>query len=133
MDKIDTILCDGANKRKYHQSIQIAAELARRTLNRYYQKTDLTDVSRVAMSESINVSTLVYSKLMYQLPLRLVLHPKYKTVYFQKHGWPDTWIDEAVTLAREIYLESYAEVRVLKVSRPGPDNRVPSPNLKVCE
>ena len=35
------------------------------------------------------------------------MHPRYKTRYFVKSGWEAEWIQEAVDLAREVWLKRY--------------------------
>ncbi|KAF8585589.1 hypothetical protein K439DRAFT_1343206, partial [Ramaria rubella] len=35
------------------------------------------------------------------------LHPWYKTLYFQRQKWPESWIDTAVSLVREQWEKHY--------------------------
>ncbi|KAF8577731.1 hypothetical protein K439DRAFT_1364008, partial [Ramaria rubella] len=36
-----------------------------------------------------------------------VLHPRYKTLYFQQQKWPDSWIDTAIMLLRKHWGKNY--------------------------
>ncbi|TDL15562.1 hypothetical protein BD410DRAFT_732577 [Rickenella mellea] len=37
----------------------------------------------------------------------IVLHPRYKTSYFIKHGWPADWVQTAVDLLRAEWEKNY--------------------------
>ncbi len=51
MDHIDEILTTNAvNKISFKPCIRVAATLAKKTLNRYYDMTDHSEVYRIAMS-----------------------------------------------------------------------------------
>ncbi|KAJ8454957.1 hypothetical protein ONZ45_g19104 [Pleurotus djamor] len=81
MDFMDEKLATLCLDRKYSISVRAALSLAKRTLNKYYDKTDHSEVYRIAM----------------------ILHPRHKLAYFQKAKWQSTWIQTA----REIFLEEY--------------------------
>lgn len=49
MDHIDEWLSDDALKTSYLPCVRAAASLAKKKLNRYYNKTDHTEVYRIAM------------------------------------------------------------------------------------
>ena len=49
MDHIDTHLATAARNPRYSPSIRAALALGKRTLNRYYNKTDHSEVYRIAM------------------------------------------------------------------------------------
>jgi hypothetical protein len=51
MDLIDERLTTYSRNKKYSTSIRAAVRLAKRTLNRYYQLTDTSEVYRIAMGE----------------------------------------------------------------------------------
>lgn len=51
MDLIDERLTSYSLNRKYSSSIRAAVRLAKKTLNRYYQLTDSSEVYRIAMGE----------------------------------------------------------------------------------
>ncbi|KAG1862957.1 hypothetical protein C8R48DRAFT_603268 [Suillus tomentosus] len=52
MDLIDEQLTTYSHNQKYSPSICVAVRLAKRTLNRYYQLTDKSEVYQIAMGES---------------------------------------------------------------------------------
>jgi hypothetical protein len=49
MDHIDSHLTDAAVNAKYPVSIQAALAIGKKTINRYYDKTDHSEVYRIAM------------------------------------------------------------------------------------
>lgn len=49
MDHIDSHLATAAKKKKYPLSIQASLAIGKKTLNRYYDKTDHSEVFRIAM------------------------------------------------------------------------------------
>jgi hypothetical protein len=50
MDHIDSFLATAAKKKKYPRSVQAALAIGKKTLNRYYNKTDDSEIFRIAMS-----------------------------------------------------------------------------------
>lgn len=50
MDKIDEDLATNALSSKYSAAVHVALSVGKKTLNRYYEKTDLSNVYRIAMS-----------------------------------------------------------------------------------
>lgn len=50
MDRIDEVLATGAVNSQYSVSIQAALAMGKKMLNRYYSKTDYSEVYRIAMS-----------------------------------------------------------------------------------
>jgi hypothetical protein len=56
MDCIDETLATNASDSQYSVSIQAALAMGKRTLNRYYGKTDYSEVYRIAMGEYIILS-----------------------------------------------------------------------------
>ncbi|KAG2738578.1 hypothetical protein P692DRAFT_201673926, partial [Suillus brevipes Sb2] len=81
MDLIDETLTTHSMNRQLLPSIRVAAGLAKKTLNRYYELTDSSEVYRIAM----------------------VLHPRHKLAYFKRANWEQQWIDTAETLVRNAY------------------------------
>jgi hypothetical protein len=51
MDRIDEVLASSALDVQFSVSIKAALALGKKTLNRYYSKTDMSDVYRTAMSK----------------------------------------------------------------------------------
>ena len=50
MDKIDEVLATNSLNPKYSAAIVAALSIGKKTLNRYYEKTDLSHIYRIAMS-----------------------------------------------------------------------------------
>ncbi|KAF9537060.1 hypothetical protein CPC08DRAFT_613372, partial [Agrocybe pediades] len=73
MDHINDCMTTKANDPTVSPAIRASLGLAKKTLNRYYSKTDDSRAYRIAM----------------------VLHPKYKFEYFQTAQWEQEWIDAA--------------------------------------
>ncbi|KAG1836175.1 hypothetical protein DFJ58DRAFT_669916 [Suillus subalutaceus] len=86
MDLIDQTLATHTLNNKLLPSIHAAAGLAKKTLNRYYQFTDSSDVYRITM----------------------ILHPRHKLSYFERANWGEDWIETALSLVRDKYSHSYS-------------------------
>ncbi|OJA12661.1 hypothetical protein AZE42_13159 [Rhizopogon vesiculosus] len=76
--------------KKFSPSIRAAVQLAKKTLDRYYQLTDSSEVYRIAM----------------------VLHPHHKLFYFKSAGWEDDWINTAEALVRDEFERSYLDMEI---------------------
>ncbi|THH29942.1 hypothetical protein EUX98_g4230 [Antrodiella citrinella] len=85
MDMIDRHLATAMVNSQYCDAIRSAAKLAKVTLNRYYSKTDMTDIYRIAM----------------------VLHPRHKLEYFITANWDAEWIATAKRITYDKFLNSY--------------------------
>ncbi|GBE82246.1 hypothetical protein SCP_0406300 [Sparassis crispa] len=81
-----------AGEQSVPPAIQSVMGLARTTMNRYYSKTDLSSIYRIAM----------------------VLHPSLKLEYFKQRSWDQTWIDTAENITREEYIAVYEEAATLQ-------------------
>lgn len=103
---MDQVLENGTGNTSLPDSIRVALALARRTLNRYYGKTDLSVAYRVSMCAYIYLLPVHTSN----AHMPLVLHPEYKTAYWKEAGWPSDWIAEGIRLLREIYRRDYADL-----------------------
>jgi hypothetical protein len=93
MDHNDEYLATASQNPSYSEAIRAALALGKRTLNRYYDKTDhspLSVVYRIAMGESPHIQFIYGSNCN-----SLVLHPRHKLHYFKKAGWEDDWIETA--------------------------------------
>ncbi|TDL15374.1 hypothetical protein BD410DRAFT_700417, partial [Rickenella mellea] len=44
------------------------------------------------------------------------LHPRYKTTYFTKHGWPAEWISTAVGLLRAEWEKNYKPFQPIEMT-----------------
>ncbi|KAG1782401.1 hypothetical protein EV702DRAFT_920180, partial [Suillus placidus] len=85
MDLIDTRMTKYSRDTKYSPSIRAAVRLAKKTLDRYYELTNTSEVYRIAM----------------------ILHPRHKLTYFKSTGWEQDWIRTAETLVRDEFERSY--------------------------
>lgn len=104
IDTIDGVLTDATIDFNYSPAIQATAALGLKTLNRYYAKTDQSNVYRLAMSSDLLfIPAKHYTD--YSSP---VLHPRRKLAYFKKAKWLEIWIEEAKALAFDTYNETYA-------------------------
>jgi len=103
MDHIDKFLAT-ASERQYSPVIRAALAIGKRTINKYYNMTDHSEVYRIAMGMSFTpIYILLPSKSKFS-----VLHPHHKLEYFKKHGWDATWIKTARQIVRDEFDRSYA-------------------------
>jgi hypothetical protein len=101
MDHIDTYLATATQNGSYSASIRAALAIGKRTLNRYYNKTDHSEVYRIAMST-------FYSNMVNYINKLLVLHPRHKLHYFKTAGWQPEWIEAAHVILQEEFDRTYA-------------------------
>ncbi|KAF8236980.1 hypothetical protein L208DRAFT_1161598, partial [Tricholoma matsutake] len=78
LDHINLLLSDAATE-PLSSSVKDALTFARKSINKYYSKMDLSNVYHIA----------------------IVLHPQLKLKYFQQCGWAQDWISTADTIVRE--------------------------------
>lgn len=103
-DIITTALEDSIDNAALPLVVRHAALRGYLMLNKYYSLTDESVVYRIAMSRFFH---LCYITLLTFLFHFLVLHPRYKTSYFLRAKWPQQWITDAETLARNVWREKY--------------------------
>jgi hypothetical protein len=99
MDRIDNML-RASGRASLNPSVKHALTFARTLLDKYYSKTDLSNVYRIAMGM---LHTWLRRLLSY--PSCLVLHPQLKLKYFQQHGWAKDWVDTAEQIVREEFMK----------------------------
>ncbi|KIL55103.1 hypothetical protein M378DRAFT_91402 [Amanita muscaria Koide BX008] len=85
MDHIDEALATSIASIDSSHAIWSALSIGKRTLNRYYSKTDYSETYRIAM----------------------ILNPGYKLAYFRLAKWPEDWIKTAEALVRDNYNQKY--------------------------
>jgi hypothetical protein len=103
MDHIDERLATDALNKDLEPSIRIALTLAKKTLNRYYEKTDQSFLYRTAMGT-------LFGSFGHEFPNNdSVLHPRYKLEYFKLVHWEQEWIDAALELVRWMYIDVYSK------------------------
>ncbi|KAG6824324.1 hypothetical protein H0H92_007187, partial [Tricholoma furcatifolium] len=90
MDLIDHELTKASLDTKNNSALRAAIGIAKKTANRYYTKTDDSELYRAAMTN-----------------LWLVLHPSYKLEYFADNNWPTDWIDATKDIVRNLFDKDY--------------------------
>ncbi|KAA1479965.1 hypothetical protein DENSPDRAFT_789736, partial [Dentipellis sp. KUC8613] len=90
MDHIDTTLATNATDASLNTAIRASLGMVKRTLNRYYNLTDSSEVYRIAM----------------------VLHPRHKLAYFKNAQWEDEWIETAREMVQDEFRRSYASLSI---------------------
>ncbi len=103
MDHIDKVLTTSSDSpHKFSVAIHAALAIGKAAMNKYYNKTDHSEVYRIAMT------MFSFSKLLYVLTSTFeVLHPHHKLNYFTKHNWEDDWIQTAREIVRTEFNRSY--------------------------
>ncbi|TFK58174.1 hypothetical protein BDN72DRAFT_782419 [Pluteus cervinus] len=86
IDRIDDNFTNAAADTKLNLAIRSAILCGKKTLNRYYSRTDMSVTYRIAT----------------------ILNPSFKLAYFKDRKWPTVWIDEAIRVLREEYESHYA-------------------------
>jgi hypothetical protein len=105
MDHIDTVFTSSVvNSQVLEGPIQTALHLAKKTLNRYYSLTDMSETYHIAMG-TFCVSFFLYYLFSYHL---VVLHPCHKLEYFKAARWEDEWIATAHSIVHNTYEHLYA-------------------------
>ena len=84
-------------------TVRAAAARGRVILDRYYSRTDEGSIYRIAMRKFALAIQCSHNLICFLQ----VLHPAFKTQYFDQHHWPDEWVEEALRLCREEWKESY--------------------------
>jgi hypothetical protein len=116
MDHIDEHLATAATDNNYSLAIKAALAIGKKTLNRYYDKTDQSEVFRIAMG-MIFLTDLLYIFILSSSTNFLVLHPRHKLHYFKNEGWQDNWIERAEEIIRTQFDLSYGSLDTSWASR----------------
>ncbi|TFY51080.1 hypothetical protein EVG20_g11174 [Dentipellis fragilis] len=90
MDHIDSTLATSATDMSLNAAIRASLGITKRTLNRYYNLTDSSELYRIAM----------------------VLHPHHKLAYFQNVQWQEDWIETMRDMVHDEFKRSYASLEV---------------------
>lgn len=100
MDAIDEQFATGiVEGHELSVPLKHALAIGKRTLNKYYALTDASDIYRMAMGTSI----IFFLKALHSWPM-VVLHPSYKTTYFSRLSWSETWINDAIKVTRDSWM-----------------------------
>jgi hypothetical protein len=105
MDHIDAHLATAAIENDYPLAIKAALAIGKKTLNRYYDKTDHSEVFRIAMGTIFLFQITLHLSYLY-----LVLHPRHKLKYFKTANWPDAWIEKAKEIVQTKFELSYGSL-----------------------
>ena len=111
MDRIDNLL-SAAAKRPLVPAVKHALKFARASINKYYSKTDASDIYRIAMDEANYHYTCHLSQANQYYK---VLHPKLKLQYFEERNWLRAWIVTAREMVEERF-RNYKEPQPTSVS-----------------
>ena len=103
MDHIDTYLATTIQDQSISAALQGALALGKRTLNRYYNKTDFSEIYRIGMGVFIHFVNYYFPYSFF-----LVLHPRHKLKYFENAGWEEDWINTARQIVRDEFDRTYA-------------------------
>jgi len=95
-------------------AVCMAAARGRTMLNKYYGLTDDSIIYWIAMCTSYRE----YSLSCWLWLHKLVLHPRYKSSYFHKAGWPREWITMAEDLLRNEWNANYKPKTIPTVTTP---------------
>lgn len=104
MDILTNELNDVVKNTKLHIAVRAAAARGRLILDKYYAKTDDSIMYRMAMSEC---GPFLHFLLLTHI--HVVLHPQYKTAYFEDEGWEREWIDEATDIITQQWDKYYKD------------------------
>ena len=116
MDHIDEYLATAGRNVKISKAIRAALALGKQTLNRYYNKTDHSDVYRIAMGGFL----CSFFYFIFIQVSTTVLHPHHKLQYFEKAGWEEDWIKTSCEIVRTEFDQTYAFMDVEEHSVPPP-------------
>jgi hypothetical protein len=107
MDCLGSLL-SGFNTQLLSPLIKHVLKFAYALINKYYLKTDMSNVYQIVISKHCLCLVTPH------LNLFAVLHPNLKLKYFHNHGWEKAWID----MAEVIVPDKYAKYTTLKKSEP---------------
>ncbi|KAF8583673.1 hypothetical protein K439DRAFT_1254514, partial [Ramaria rubella] len=85
IDLLTAMLDKFASNKSLFPAVCAGVAKGQEVLNKYYSLTDDSIVYRIAM----------------------ILHPRYKKLYFQHQKWPDSWIDTSVSFLQEQWDKYY--------------------------
>ena len=110
MDHIDHELTKYMYDLETPAPIHAAVNIAKKTLNRYYTRTDSSEVYRICMGKYSVICRCVQ---ILTLP-PLVLHPRHKLQYFRHAGWDTGWIQTAREIVEAEYEQDYENLDITK-------------------
>ena len=110
MDHIDKVLASTSESPyQFSMSIRAALAIGKKAINKYYNKTDHSEVYRIAMGEQL----FFLHCLLGLIWICLVLHPRHKLKYFKAQKWDDSWIQTTRNIVRAEFERSYQSQDIL--------------------
>ncbi len=105
MDHLNEHLALAAISHKYNPAIRAAVAIGKKTLNRYYDWTDYSELYQIVMGTCLCQCLCAPGKaLILGYP---VLHPHHKFTYFEHSGWRPNWIVTAKKIVQDEFNCSY--------------------------
>jgi hypothetical protein len=106
MDHIDKVLTSTSESPyQFSMAIRAALTIGKKVINKYYNKTDDSEVYRIVMGEQF---FFLYHILGLIPDMKhLVLHPRHKLKYFKAQKWDEEWIQTARDIVRDEFERSY--------------------------
>ena len=105
MDYIDKVLATNVlNNVAFSHSIQATLVMGKKTLNRYYSKTNQSNLYQVSMNKCTIIFIIIP---LLNVSSSIVLHPQHKLHYFHKAKWEEEWITMAVEITQKFFNEHY--------------------------
>jgi hypothetical protein len=105
MDHIDKVLATSSDSAcRFTLAIRAALAIGKKAMNQYYNKTDQSEVYRIAMGIPFFFSPILI------LTMSLVLHHCHKLEYFKKQKWEVSWIQDTHEIVCHKFDRSYATV-----------------------
>jgi hypothetical protein len=100
MDHIDRILHETGTT-ALNPSVEYVLIFACNILDKYYSKTDLSNVYQIAM----DMFSILILWSFFSLEFCLVLYLQIKLKYFQQHGWERHWIEMVEEIVRNEFVK----------------------------
>ena len=110
MDHIDKRLATDTCNSRFNHAIRASLGVARKTLNRYYTLTDMSEVYQIAIGTFVPPPSLLFSILTTFFAPHIVLHPHHKLAYIKTATWEDKWMDTALEIVQVEYDCKYAKL-----------------------
>ncbi|KAF8580643.1 hypothetical protein K439DRAFT_1619657 [Ramaria rubella] len=93
-------------------------DLLMATLDKYTSDRTVFPAGHSAATKGCKIINKYYlltdESIVYQITM--ILHPRYKTLYFQWQKWPDSWIDTAIMLLHEHWEKNYKPTKEEKLT-----------------
>lgn len=101
LDGIYAGMCNDKELPAYHRH---AANRGRVTFNKYYQKSDESEMYRLAIRMCLFLRSVL---IIYFRDRFIVMHPSMRMLYLTAAGWEPDWIETAVEIAERCWRNHY--------------------------